>query len=104
MFGKPEWFQARWNGWLLQPVSSLGWRYVFGWGAAVVIPALLLIALSKPWEALVWFLFAGIGWIRDLRNLLLALQPPAPPADNVLYIDDEESPVETRHFDLQLRR
>lgn len=105
MFGKPEWFRERLYGWTLQPITKQGWIYFGLWLAAILLPAFTLLLLSKRWEAGIWLCFSIIGLLRDQRLILLALRPPAEkPVDNVLYIDDDQTPVGTRNFDLHLRR
>jgi hypothetical protein len=115
MFGKPQWFRAKAIGWGLTPISWQGWGYTALWTAAIAGPFVLLLGRHQPLEALTW---AGLGIVAlayDVRQILLAMNPPksAPVAavaaqgeDNVLYITDDEQThprVATPGFNLQAR-
>jgi hypothetical protein len=115
MFGKPQWFRAKAIGWGVTPTSWQGWAYSALWVAAIAGPFVLLLGRGQPLEAMAW---AGLGigaLAYDVRQILLAMNPPkivsetsvaAPREDNVLYIMDDEQThprVATRGFNLQTR-
>ena len=112
MFGKPHWFRKKTVGWGLTPVTFQGWAYAGVWAAILVLPFAMLVMRHQPVEGLIWLAAAGGFLIYDIRHIMVAMKPPAPPepaenAEDVLYIGDEEPPVDrlaTRNFDFQLRR
>ena len=110
MFGKPHWFRKRTVGWGLTPVNFQGRAYAWIWAAILVLPFALLVIRHQPVEGLVWLAAAGGFLIYDIRHIMVAMKPPvaeAEPAEDVLYISDEEPPANrlaTRNFDFQLRR
>jgi len=114
MFGKPQWFRPKAIGWGLTPISWQGWTYTAGWAVAIAAPFVMLIASEKAVEAFIW-MGLGLGaLVYDVRQILLAMNPPkATPVataakhdDNVLYIMDDSQThprVATRGFNLQAR-
>lgn len=108
MFGKPHWFRKKKVGWGLRPITLQGWAYASVWAAALVLPFALLVLREQAIEAMIWAVAAGGLLLYDVRHIKLAMQPPQPssPADDVLYIGDEEpgDRLATRNFDFQLRR
>jgi hypothetical protein len=116
MFGKPQWFRAKAIGWGLTPTSLQGWIYTGLWAAAIAGPFIMLLGRHQPIEAMAW-MGLGIGaLVYDVRQILLAMNPPKAAAvastvaakreDNVLYIMDDSQThprVATRGFNLQTR-
>jgi hypothetical protein len=115
MFGKPHWFRDKAIGWGLRPITWQGWLYSALWVAAIAGPFVLLIGRQQPLEAMTWMAL-GLGALMvDVRQILLAMNPPqavpvaSAPAkreDNVLYIMDDSQTharVATRGFNLQTR-
>ena len=115
MFGKPQWFRAKAIGWGLTPTSWQGWMYTGAWVAAIAGPFVLLISRHQPMEASVWMGLGLTALMYDVRQILLAMNPPkaatastigAKREDNVLYILDDSQThprVATRGFNLQPR-
>jgi hypothetical protein len=114
MFGKPNWFRPKAIGWGLCPVTWQGWAYTAAWSAAIAGPFVMLLASGKAAEAFIWMGLGLGGLVYDVRQILLAMNPPksAPAAsagkadDNVLYILDDSQThrrVATRGFNLQTR-
>jgi hypothetical protein len=114
MFGKPQWFRPKAIGWGLTPIKWQGWTYTLLWAAAIAGPFVLLIARHQPLEAFAW-MGLGLGaLVYDVRQILLAMNPPkasvettaAKSDDNVLYIMDDSQTharVATRGYKLQTR-
>ncbi len=114
MFGKPNWFRPKAIGWGLTPITWQGWAYTATWSAAIAAPFVLLLASGKAAEAFIWMGLGLGGLVYDVRQILLAMNPPKPaPAatvakadDNVLYIMDDAQThprVATRGLHLQTR-
>lgn len=114
MFGKPQWFRPKAIGWGLTPIKWQGWAYTLLWAAAIAGPFVLLIARHQPLEAFAW-MGLGLGaLVYDVRQILLAMNPPkvntdvavAKTDDNVLYIMDDSQTharVSPRGYKLQTR-
>jgi len=117
MFGKPQWFRPKTIGWGLVPITWQGWLYTGGWGGAIALPFLLLIARHQPVEAAAWMALGIGGLTCDVWQILRTYRAPrsataaSPVAsggkvdDNVLYILDSRpgQPVATRNYNLQVR-
>ena len=105
MFGKPEWFREKTWGWGLSPIAWQGWLYALGWMAVLLTPFLLLIYREQPIQAGVWMLVMLAGMFADVRSIIhagrLASKRSSEP---LLYFNDDDSPMATKHFDLHLRR
>ena len=104
MFGKPEWFREKTFGWGLTPIRWQGWLYACVWIGVLIIPFLVLLARQQTWQAVVWLLFSLGGLMWDVRDILRSMRQKDKPAEPTLYIDDDNPNVETRNFDLHLRR
>ncbi len=115
MFGKPQWFRAKAIGWGLTPTSWKGWFYSGLWAAGIAGPFVLLLGRGQAVEAMAW-MGLGLGaLVYDVRQILLAMNPPkvqvatSPSTkrdENVLYILDDSQThprVATRGFNLQTR-
>jgi hypothetical protein len=114
MFGKPQWFRPKAIGWGLTPIKWQGWVYSLLWVGAIALPFVVLIVRQQPLEAFAW-MGLGVGaLVYDVRQILLAMNPPkasvettiAKSDDNVLYIMDDSQTharVPTRGFNLQAR-
>lgn len=113
MFGKPQWFRKKsqgWGlvgrglvGWGLVPACWQGWLYAGAWGAVVAIPCVGLLVSERAVEALIWGTVALGAYLLDVRQVFRAMNPVA--SDDVLVIDDDRagSQLNTRRFDLRLR-
>jgi hypothetical protein len=109
MFGKPHWFRKKTVGWGLTPVTFMGRTYAGIWAAVLVLPFAMLVMRHQPIEGMIWLVAAGGFLLYDVRHIMVSMKPPAQaePVEDVLYIGDEETPVNrlaTRNFDFQLRR
>jgi hypothetical protein len=114
MFGKPQWFRPKAIGWGLVPISWKGWAYTALWAAAISGPFVLLLGSGKAAEAFIWMGLGLGGLVYDVRQILLAMNPPKPAVapvaakadDNVLYIMDDSQTherVAPRGYRLQTR-
>ena len=115
MFGKPQWFRPKAIGWGLTPITWQGWGYTTLWAAAIAGPFVLLLASGKPVESLIWASLGLGALVYDVRQILIAMNPPKPaavaaapakPDDNVLYIMDDSQTharVAPRGYNLQAR-
>ena len=104
MFGKPAWFREQQLGWGLFPVAWQGWAIGGAWMAAMLGPCLLLLALGKNCEAIVWLIAMLSGVFAEIRSIKQALRNSTKPVESALYSSDSGSQAETRNFDLHLRR
>ena len=104
MFGKPEWFQPRSKGRGITPANWRGWIYNAAWGAAFVMPTLLLLSLGKLPETAIWMACSGGAWFFDRRSVAKQLQQQRE-RDALFYIgDDAETEVATPNYDLRTRQ
>jgi hypothetical protein len=115
MFGKPQWFRPKTIGWGLVPITWQGWLYTGGWGGAIALPFLTLVARHQPLEAMIWMALSIGALACDVWQILRAIRAPrrSPAAataachpkndDNVLYILDSRpgQPVATRNYNLR---
>ncbi len=106
MFGKPQWFRRKKVGWGLRPVTVQGWLYTAAWSAVLALPFATLVLRNQPAEALIWLAAACVLLVYDVRQIM-AVMTPSQPAEDVLYIGDDEASNErlaTRNYDFRLRR
>ena len=102
MFGKPEWFQEKVWGWGVTPATWQGWTYTAAWAAITFIPYVGFQLSGRQPEALIWLAAMIVGLVWDVRKILAAKHPQ--PAQDVLYIGDDDDSVQTSKLDLRLRR
>ena len=94
MFGKPEWFREKRNG----------WGYAAGWTGVIGFPFALLVERHQGVEALIWLATSMLLLLWDAREIVTAKHRGAATdaATDVLYIGDDESEIEqqaaTRRF------
>ena len=105
MFGKPEWFCEKKVAWQLKPACWQGWAYSIVWLGIIALPFLCLLAVSRAPEALIWLMVTGGYLVWDLKKMAKPKAAAESPED-VLYISDDEndSPVVTQNYELELRR
>ncbi|MBM3998254.1 MAG: hypothetical protein FJ297_01720 [Planctomycetes bacterium] len=71
MFGRAEWFRLARNG-RIRPGTWRGRCYMAAWGAAIVVPAIVLATLGRLPETLIWLLIMACVWRRDFRPIRAA--------------------------------
>lgn len=113
MFGKAEWFRPSRGRMGVVPAGWQGWTYTGIWGGVVGLPAVALLANVGWVQSLIWLAASGGMWLWDVTQLRREMRPPeqksaasAPPADDVLYIGDDEAGdrLATENFEMQLRK
>ena len=103
MFGQPGWFRKKSIGWGLTPITWQGWIYALAWGGVIALPFVLLITRQQVPEAIIWMVCSMGMLVWDARKIVQAIEREE--RKNMLFIGDEEEnePVETQGFDLQVR-
>ena len=104
MFGKPEWFGKRSIGIGFFPAAWQGWAYFLAWGAAIVLPMVLLALVEKWPEAAVWTLCSSSVFAWDAFHLKKQTKRKRE-LDDLFFIGDEpESQVSTKNYELHVNR
>lgn len=101
VFGKTHWFCTTHGGLGIRPISFPGWAFLILWLAAILIPSLLFVWISKSIEALIWASFSSWLLIRESRALVREKR-----REDVFVIGEENdvTKVATNKYDLELRR
>jgi hypothetical protein len=102
MFGKAEWFRTSGGFLRVRPATWRGWLYSLAWGAALVLPAVMLLDLGRLPETLIWVAaLGGLGWL-EMRSIRQALKRDS---DDVFVIDESTdiTKLSTENYDMTLR-
>lgn len=105
MFGKPEWFVDKTFGWGLVPVTWQGWAYTFAWCGVIATPFVVLLTQHKPSSAAIWMVAGIVALVWDVWQIKKRRQADlAKSREPDLYINDDGASLETRSFDMKLKR
>ena len=99
LFGDPSWFKL--SRGRIQPVTTRGWMLLVGWTLGLLAPTAGFLLVSKHIEAVIWFAFAGLLFLREKRGLSEEKR-----RENVFLIDEDTdvTTASTSNYDLELRR
>ena len=105
MFANPQWFNGQSVKKLPGPQSARGWAFYAACMAAMIGPAVLLIARGQIFpEATIWLGIASLAFWLEMRGLRRDLRQEQALRDMYVIDENNADPAETGQYELQIKQ
>ena len=104
MFGNSDWFGDSKGKKVLKPAEKKGWMYYGTWAAVIVVPFLMLAAVTNLPKALIWLVVAALVFGFDYRKVLNSKRE-GEAFEQLFFIGDETPPArsETENYEVFIK-